>query len=97
MKAAYRSLLLQSAAHPVDSVTRARDEGKLPAVVENIVDLNEFFAIIFDKTNIAVTPSAINLHRNLRRHMIQEMLVVINHLAVHVHINSTRFLGICIR
>jgi hypothetical protein len=46
-------------------VSRTRDEGKLLAVVENIVDLNEFFAIIFDEPDIAVSPTAINLHWNL--------------------------------
>jgi hypothetical protein len=37
----------------------------LPAAVENIVDLNKFFAIIFDEPDIAVPPPAINLDRNL--------------------------------
>jgi hypothetical protein len=46
-------------------VSWTRDEGKLLAVVENIVDLNEFFAIIFDEPDIAMPPTAINLHWNL--------------------------------
>jgi hypothetical protein len=46
-------------------ITRTRDEGKLLAIVENIIDLNEFFAIIFDEPDIAMTSAAINLHWNL--------------------------------
>lgn len=62
------------------------------AIVENVVDLNEFFAIIFDEPDVTMPSPAINLHGDLRTHMIQEVLIVVDHLAVHVHINSPLFL-----
>lgn len=78
-------------------ITRAGNEGKLPTVVENIIDLNEFFAIIFDEPDIAMATTAINLHRNLGTHVIQEVLIVEDQLAVHVHVNSPLFpLSACI-
>lgn len=67
------------------SIPRSGYEYELPAAVENIVDLHEFFAIIFDEPNVLVETAAIHLNRHFGVHVIHEMMIVKNDLAVHVH------------
>jgi hypothetical protein len=72
-------------------VTWPGHESKLPAAVENIVDLHEFFAIIFDEPDVAMQTTTVNLDRDLRHHMVFKMAVVEYHLAVQVHPYSPFF------
>jgi hypothetical protein len=73
------------------SVSWAGNKRELPSAVENIVDLHEFFAIIFDEPDVAVQAAAIDLDRYFRGHVVLEMKVIENHLAVQVHVFSPFF------
>jgi hypothetical protein len=76
-----RPLFVKNAENP-NSVTGARNKSELLATIKNIVDLNEYFAIIFDVANVAVILIEINLNRNFGRHVVHEMSIVEDHLAV---------------
>lgn len=67
------------------SVAWARNKGELLSIVKNIVDLHKLFAIIFDKPDVAVCSTAVNLDGDFQQHMILKMMVLKNHLTVKVH------------
>ena len=64
------------------SVTGPGNKGKLPSVVEHIIDLDVLRAELFDEADIAVLAAPIDLDRNMGFTMILEMKIIKNQLTV---------------
>jgi hypothetical protein len=61
------------------------NKGKSSPVVEHIIDLDEFGAVLFDEANVAVLLVEVNLDRYMMFVMIPEVCVLENQLTVQIH------------
>lgn len=50
-----------------------------------MVDADEIAAILFDKSNVAVRTAAIHLNGHFQIHMVIQLSVIIDQLAVNIH------------
>lgn len=70
------------------SITRSRNKGKLPAAVENIINLDKLRAVLFDEADATMLATPINLDGNLMLVMILELIIIDDQLTVYIHGNS---------
>jgi hypothetical protein len=68
-----------------NSIAWTRHKSEQPAIVENVVDFHELFAILFDKANITVLIAAIDLYGDFHQHMILKMTILIYRLTIVIH------------